>query len=183
LERVLAGAGEVGLVVVDGTVRVVVVVRGAVVVVGVVVVPVLGRVVLVGLVVVGRVVVLEGVTTVRVTVVGRVVVVVVVVGRVVVVVVGVVLLFPELFVLAEVTVVGFAVAGLVVVEVGAFTVAGAAEPLEEDPAVKFVGFISVRALETVLPEGVADVEVVVVVPLFELPLKLLPPPVVPAIWS
>ena len=162
-----------GLVVVDGTVRVVVVV------------PVLGRVGLAGLVVVGRVVVLEGVTTVRVTVLGRVVVVVVVVvvGRVVVVVVGVVLPFPELFVLAEVTVVGFVAAGLVVVEAGAVTVAGATEPLEADPAVKLVGFASVRLPVTDLPEGVTEVEVAVVALLLELPLKLLPPPVVPAIWS
>lgn len=160
-----------GLVVVVGTVRVVV--RGAVVVgVVVVVVPLLGRVA-VGLVVVaGRVVVPEGVTTVRVTV----------VGRVVVVVVGVALLFPEVLVLAEVTVFGFAVAGLVVVDEGTFTLVGAVEPLVEDPAVKVDGSNLLRVPETSLPEGVTAAGTVVLV-LLELPLKLLPPPVVPAIWS
>ena len=100
-----------------------------------------------------------------------------VVGRVVVVV------LPELFVLAEVTVVF--VAGFAVVPGVPFTVAGAVVLLvATGSAVIFVGFAvlvaSVRAPVIVFPEGVTGVEVAL--PLL-LPLKLLPPPVVPAIWS
>ena len=136
-----------GLVVVVGTVRVVVVVREPVAVVVVVVVPVVGRVA-VGLLLVGRVVVPEGVTTVRVTVVGPLFVVERAEEAVVVVVVVVV-------------VVGLTAEG----DMGsAFT--GCA----------FEGTF-VREPVTTLLEGV-----VVLVPL-PLPLKLLPPPVVPASCS
>ena len=148
MERLLAGTEVAGLVVGVGTVRVVVVVRGPVVVV-VVVVPVVGRVV-VGVcpLLVGRVVVPEGVTTVRVTVVG-----------------------PLFVVERAEEAVGVVV--VVVVVVG-LTVEG-----DTDSALTGCAFevTFVREPVTTLLEGV-----VVLVPL-PLPLKLLPPPVVPASCS
>ena len=136
-----------GLVVVVGTVRVVVDVREPVAVVVVVVVPVVGRVA-VGLLLVGRVVVPEGVTTVRVTVVG-----------------------PLFVVVRAEEAVGVVV--VVVVVVG-LTVEG-----DTDSALTGCAFevTFVREPVTTLLEGV-----VVLVPL-PLPLKLLPPPVVPASCS
>lgn len=138
-----------GLVVVVGTVRVVVVVREPVAVVVVVVVPVVGRVA-VGLLLVGRVVVPEGVTTVRVTVVG------------------------PLFVVERAEEAVEVVVVVVVVVVVGLTADG-------DMGSAFTGCAFegtfVREPVTTLLEGV-----VVLVPL-PLPLKLLPPPVVPASCS
>ena len=131
---------------------------------------------LVVVVVVGWVVVLEleGVTTVRVTVVGRVVVVVVVVGLALP-------LLTALFVLEEVTVVTVRVVEFPAVELPLLGVV--VLPLLIGCAVLRAGFVGdsislLRAPVTTLLVGV--VGVLLLVPML---LKLLPDPVVPASWS